>query len=447
MFEDPMQNEQTIFALSSAPGRGGIAIIRISGPHAESALMALAGRLPPVRVATVMRLKNPLNNELLDRALVLRFEQRHSFTGENVVELHVHGGRAVVHAVFGCLAALPSLRLARAGEFTRRAMENDRIDLTQAESLADLIDADTEHQRRVAIRGLEGFLGQKVKVWRDQVLEVMALVSAAIDFSDEGDVGQDAAHGVDSLLKRIEQALSDALCGAEHARIVSQGLRVAIVGAPNVGKSTLLNRLVGREVAIVTEFAGTTRDIIEVKLDLDGYAVILVDTAGLRSSSDPIENIGMERARNAAAGADLLLALDDTIQPVDGDLVRDPAWGNVELIQVRTKCDHGASDDTSGCVSISAATGFGMDMLRQRLLEFAAGRQPYEQSFITHQRQKVAVELALTECQAARLSVADGLEFVDEHLRRMDAALSEVTGRVHVEEVLGAIFSRFCVGK
>jgi tRNA modification GTPase len=436
---------ETIFSVSSGQGRAGVAVIRISGPQADAALFALAGRLPPLRVATLMTLHGPGGLQPLDRGLVLRFAEGASFTGEASAELQVHGGRAVVRSVLDALAVQPGLRLADAGEFTRRALENGRLDLVQVEALGDLIEADTEQQRRLALHGLEGAFGNSVRQWRSWLIEARAIVAAEIDFSDEGDVGEDAASGIDSVLERLEVAFAAALGKAKHGRIITDGLRVAIVGAPNVGKSTLLNALAGSDIAIVTEHAGTTRDVLEVQLDIGGFSVVLQDTAGLRDvASDPVETIGIDRARRAALSADLLLLLDDG----EHGFVVDPEWGHIPSIRIRTKADRNALPlDADADLSVSAKTGTGLDSLQKRLLGHLSDYSVDEFPLITRERQRVAIAHALEHCRSARKAHAAGIEFVDEELRRIDDTLSVVVGMIGVEDVLSAIFNKFCVGK
>jgi tRNA modification GTPase len=433
----------TIFALSSGHGKAGVAVIRISGPEADAALLSLAGRLPEPRRATLMKLRHPRTGDLLDQALVLRFPIGQSFTGELCIELQVHGGRAVLRSVLDTLRAVPGLRPAFAGEFTRRALENGRIDLTQAEALADLIDADTELQQRQALRGAEGIFGAKVRSWRNQIVEAKALLAAEIDFSDEGDVGDNAASGVDSVLQRLEAEMTQALASARRGRIVNEGCKVVIAGAPNAGKSTLMNVLAGSDVAIVTEHAGTTRDVIEVHLDLKGMPVRLLDTAGLRLASDPVEQIGVARAEAALIAADIILALDG------GDDISAALWADNRSIRVRSKIDlHLKRAAESYDVEISASSGAGLSALKELLTDrVEALLGSTEPALVTRLRHQKALEDAVAYCQAARKSLAHGIEFADDHVRRMDNALSGILGLVGVEEVLGAIFSRFCVGK
>lgn len=433
----------TIFSLSSAQGRAGVAIVRVSGTAADTALLALTGRLPAYRVATLLELCDPRSGELLDKALVLRFAEGASFTGEASVEFQIHGSRAVLSAVLDALGSLPDLRLAEAGEFTRRALDNGRLDLGQVEALADLIDADTQMQRRQALRGFEGNLGEAVHQWRAVLLEAKAMVAAEIDFADEGDVGENAAAGIDSLLKQLQEHLQNALASADRGQIITDGLRIALVGAPNVGKSTLLNALAGSDVAIVSEYAGTTRDVLEVRLDLEGYSVIVSDTAGLREAIDPVERIGVERARQTAGKADLLLLLDDG----HGDCIVDEAWDGIPILRVRSKSDQALSPLGSYDFAISSRTGAGIDSLKKRILMHLVELEGAEPPLITRLRQRRGVEKALDCCREARDSHLKGIEFVDANLQRLDQALSEIIGLIGVEDVLGAIFSRFCVGK
>ncbi len=434
----------TIFSLSSGKGKAGIAVIRISGPRSDAALVALGGAFRPARHASLMTLKHPATGRILDRALVLRFAQGHSFTGEALVELHVHGGNAVVRSVLAALAQVPGLRMAEQGEFTRQALQNGRLDFGQVEALADLIDAETERQQAHALSGLAGMLGDTVRGWRGLLLEAKAMVAADIDFSDEGDVGDGALGGIDSLLQQLERELQGAVLTADRGRIIADGFRVAIIGRPNVGKSTLLNALARRDVAIVSEHAGTTRDVLEVKLDIDGYAVILSDTAGLRETRDPVERIGVERAQANARKADLVLVLDDD---ESGESASAPP--GVLSIRVRTKWDRreAQSGGENFSVKISALTGEGLDSLTEQICLAIRQQEKGEAPLLTHERQRLGVERALQELRAALQAQAKGVEFLDHHLQSVDDALAEVVGFIGIEEVLGSVFSRFCIGK
>src|ERR1700732_4944491 len=302
--------EQTIFALSSGRPPSAIAMVRVSGPRAGTVLAALTGKVPQPRMATRALLRDA-NQQPIDDAVVLWFPAPASATGEDVAEFHVHGGRAVLAALFAALSSFENVRAAEPGEFTRRAFENGKLDLTEAEALDDLIHADTDRQRRQALRQLKGLLGDKARDWRTRIIEALALIEAGIDFSDEGDVPAEliapALERVKSLLAEVEETLA----GQGRSERLRDGLTVAIAGPPNVGKSTLINLLARREVVIVSPHAGTTRDVIEVQLDLDGYPVTLIDTAGIRDTEDPVEQEGVRRARARAAEADLVLWLVD----------------------------------------------------------------------------------------------------------------------------------------
>src|SRR6202035_2038970 len=373
-----MPNRSTIFALSSGRPPAAIAVVRVSGPCAGIALEKLIGRLPEPRKAALVRVRDPASGEVIDEALALWFPAPHSETGEDVAELQLHGGQAVIAGVLDALATIEGCRPAEAGEFTRRAFENGRLDLTAVEGLADLIAAETQAQRRLAFRQLKGLIGDRAEAWRRRLIEALALVEARIDFSDEADVPEDlvspALHAAQQLRDEIAAVLADGRRG-ERLR---DGLVVAIAGLPNAGKSTLLNRLARREAAIVSPYAGTTRDVIEVHLDLDGYPMTLLDTAGIRDSAEPVEQEGVRRARERAAAADLVLWV---IDPSAGGLA---AYGcpenlaNAEIWLIRNKidladarsCVKTAKHDKNEqrfCLSVSALTGQGFEALSTAL--------------------------------------------------------------------------------
>src|SRR5213080_422892 len=317
--------EQTIFALSSVRPPSAISIVRVSGPHAGAALTSLAGRIPMPRVATRVTLRDP-DRQPIDDAVVLWFPGPASATGEDVAEFHVHGGRAVLTAVFAALSPFADVRAAEPGEFTRRAFENGKLDLTEAEGLDDLIHADTDRQRRQALRQLKGLLGDRARDWRAQIIEASALIEAGIDFSDEGDVPAELLAPALAKIEMLLGQIQEVLAAQGRSERLREGLVVAIAGPPNVGKSTLMNQLARREVAIVSPHAGTTRDVIEVQLDLDGYPVTVIDTAGIRQTDDPVEQEGVRRARARAAEADLVLWLADAAnEMIDHDGVA-PVW-------------------------------------------------------------------------------------------------------------------------
>ncbi len=338
---DPIRD--TIFALSSGRPPAAIAVVRISGPRAGDALKVLADRLPEPRKAALARVRDPASGEAIDEALALWFPGPNSETGEDIAELQLHGGRAVIAAVLGALGRIEGMRPAEAGEFTRRAFENGRLDLTAVEGLADLIGAETEAQRRQAYRQLKGLLGKRAETWRARMIEALALVEARIDFSDEADVPEDLIGPALKIVQGLRDEIAEALAGAARGERLRDGLVVAIAGPPNAGKSTLLNRIARREAAIVSPIPGTTRDVIEVHLDLDGYPVTLLDTAGIRDSDDPVEQEGVRRARQRASEADLVLWVYDA---KDGPAQSEapPFSGSVTNWTVRNKVDLLASD-------------------------------------------------------------------------------------------------------
>ncbi len=328
----------TIFAVSSGRPPAAIAVVRISGPHARVALEALSGRLPPPRQASLARLRDPGTGESLDEALALWFPAPRSETGEDMAELQLHGGRAVIAAVLAALGGLPGFRPAEAGEFTRRAFENGRLDLTAVEGLADLIGAETEAQRRQAYRQLKGMLGERAETWRGRLIQALALVEAGIDFSDEADVPAELIRPALQIARELHDEIAGALAQAGRGERLRDGLVVAIAGPPNAGKSTLLNRIAKREAAIVSPFAGTTRDVIEVHLDLGGYPVTLLDTAGMRETEDPVEQEGVRRARERAAAADLVLWVTEAGRPV-ADFPRFSGGSKTEEVKGRPMAD------------------------------------------------------------------------------------------------------------
>jgi len=443
----------TIFALSSGPPPAAIAIIRVSGPGARAALERMIGRVPEPRRATLARIKDPGTGAVLDEALALWFPGPHSETGEDLAELHLHGGRAVIAAVLKALGSLDGFRLAEPGEFTRRAFEAGRIDLTAVEGLADLVAAETEAQRRQALGQLRGLLGDRAEAWRERLIEGLALIEAGIDFSDEGDVPKELVPRAVEIARAVEQEIAEALAGAGRGERLREGLWVAIAGPPNVGKSTLLNRLARREAAIVSPHAGTTRDVIEVHLDLKGYPVNLLDTAGFNAASeDPIEREGMRRARDVMGRADLVLWMTDAAGP--DSAAESPAlnpgarrWTVVNKIDLlKAPPEQGAP----GAFFISAATGAGIEELVAAMVGFAGEAFAHaEPALVTRERQQARLREALAALRdaIARAGQGAGEELIAEDLRHALAGLGRLTGRLDVEEVLDVIFREFCVGK
>lgn len=424
----------TIFALASARGKAGVAVIRVSGDQAFAAGRALCGDLPPPRRAGLRDLR--FGGAVLDQALVLVFEAGGSFTGEPVVELQVHGGVAGVRAILQALAAQPGLRLAEPGEFSRRALESGRMDLTQIEGLADLIDAETEAQRRQAVAVMSGHLGRRAEDWRADLVRASALLAAVIDFSDE-EVPEEVSEEVLSLLDGIGAGISRELAGAGAAERIREGFEVAIVGAPNVGKSTLLNALAGREAAITSDVAGTTRDVIEVRMEIGGLAVTLLDTAGLRESGDRVERIGIERGLDRARAADLRIFLKE-----GGE--RLPLEPEPEDIVVQAKADLGPEREGS----VSGKTGAGLDGLILRIGAVLAGRVSGS-SLVIRERHRHALSVALASIGSARevLERQGPVELAAAELHASARALEVMIGKVGVEDLLDEVFSRFCIGK
>jgi tRNA modification GTPase len=448
----------TIFALSSGRPPAAIAVVRISGPLARSALASLMGRVPEPRRATLARLSDPQTHEVVDEALALWFPGPRSETGEDMAELQVHGGRAIVARLLAMLGGLEGFRLAEPGEFTRRAFENGRLDLTAVEGLADLIYADTEAQRRQAFGQFKGLLGNQAEGWRARLIEALALLEAGIDFSDEGDVPDELAARAVEIIRPLAQEIGQA--GAGQGERLREGLRVAIAGAPNVGKSTLLNRLARREAAIVSPHAGTTRDVIEVHLDLGGYPVTLLDTAGLREAIDPVEQEGVRRAWSAVADADLVLWI---VEAVGAGIPEVPAhpmrpqslWvllNKSDLLAPAALVETAAK--LAGCLpghpvlTISATGGAGIERLVQALSEFAQKFFTAEPALVTRERHRVALREAGEALGAAlRLRPRGEEELVAEQVRLATRALERLTGRIGVEDVLEVIFRDFCIGK
>ncbi len=444
-----LSHAQTIYALASGRLPSAIAVVRLSGPQARVALEKLCGRLPVQRVATLATLRAG-DREPIDESVALWFPAPHSATGEDVAEFQVHGGRAVVAALFEAFAAIEGLRPAEPGEFTRRAFENGKLDLTEAEGLDDLIHADTDRQRRQALRHLKGLLGAKAEDWRRQIIEASALIEAGIDFSDEGDVQQELLAPALRRIAALKAEIAETLSFAGRGERLRDGLIVAIAGPPNAGKSTLLNRLARREVAIVSPHAGTTRDVIEVHLDLDGYPVTLLDTAGMRDTDDPVEQEGVRRARERARHADLVLWLSDATA---GDSDQPPAelpTTDAPVWIVRNKCDlaGGAANQRGARFAISAAQGEGLPELITALVEFArdyfgAG----EAALVSRARHRDLLRATVEALGRAEAAAERGEELLAEELRIAIHSLGRLTGRVDVEDILDVIFREFCIGK
>jgi tRNA modification GTPase len=441
-------SSDTIFALSSGRPRSAIAVVRISGPRAGQALGALGAGRPMARRATRTILRSA-DGRPIDDALVLWFPGPASATGEDVAELHVHGSQAVIAALFDTLQRIDGLRPAEAGEFTRRSFENGKLDLTEIEGLADLIDAETEMQRRQALRQLKGFLGKRAETWRAKIIEASALIEAGIDFSDEGDVPAELMQPALKVAAELRNEIQESLGKSARSERLREGLVVAIAGPPNVGKSTLLNRLANRDAAIVSPHAGTTRDVIEVHLDLAGYPLVLIDTAGIRESDDPVEQEGVRRARDRAAQADLVLWLMDASAPSKPSREKFSAdvwtvFNKIDLVQ-----GQGApTGEASSTFAISAETGQGIDALITAFGTFAAEYfGTGESALVSRARHRALLQGTVNALGRATQSVPLGEEIVADELRTAAQALGRLTGRVDVEDILSKIFKDFCIGK
>ena len=435
-----LSGKQTIFALSSGKLPAGVAVIRVSGPDASTVFQKLCGALPTPRAAVVRPITDS-DGRLIDTALVIWFAAPASFTGEDCVEFHCHGGRAVVAALLNELSSLPGCRLADAGEFSLRAFINGKADLTQMEALADLIDAETESQRAIAIAQAGGAQRALYERWRSELLKARAYLEADLDFSDEDDVPGSVADAANAIVNRLINDLQQHLRTARAAEIIRDGFRVVIAGAPNAGKSTLLNTLAKRDVAIVTEIAGTTRDVLDVALDIGGLKVIVSDTAGLRDSDDYVETLGIERAYVAMESADLVLMLSDEVPST--------LFSHANILHVMTKCDTDYRLEAGFDVAISCKTGFGVDTLIAAIggqAQHSLG-DVHEGVMVTRARHAALLENALGALRKFDAASAVAVEFGAEELRYAAECLGSITGVISSEDVLGAIFSSFCIGK
>jgi tRNA modification GTPase len=439
-----MTESHTIFALSSGPPPSGVAVIRLTGPQSRFGLETLIDSVPEPRKASLRSLRS--RGQEIDRALVLYLPGPGSFSGEDMAEIHVHGGRAVIAGVLDALGALPGFRAAEPGEFTRRAFLNGRLDLTEAEGLADLIAAETEAQRRQALRQSGGQLRKAAEAWRTRLVRARALIEAELDFADEEDIPGAVSDRVWPEVSALASEIGAAFVAADRAERLREGAEIVILGPPNAGKSTLLNALARRDIAIVTPEPGTTRDLLEVRLDLGGFPVTLVDTAGLREAAGAVEAEGIRRAEARAASADLVLWLTEAGEP------RPPPPSPRPVIRVGTKIDRLDSLPQRGSLAaafdlvISARTGEGLDELLRRLEDFIRNHfTPAESSLVARARHRACLS-ACRDALLAALPVAP-LELRAEELRRATDALGRLVGTVDVEEMLDVIFREFCIGK
>ncbi len=441
-----MSATDTIFALSSGGLPAGVAVIRLSGPQSRTAIERLCGRIPAARRASLLSIRDR-NGDKLDDGIVLFFPAPRSFTGEDCAELQIHGGKATVRAVLAALGAMQGLRMAEAGEFSRRAFVNGRMDLVEVEGLADLIAAETEMQRRLAAEQASGGLSRLYDSWSKRLTHGRAMIEAELDFSDEDDVPGSVAGMIWSDMRALEQEIVNHLAGARAGEILRDGLDVVIAGPPNAGKSSLLNHLAKRDVAIVTDIPGTTRDVLHVDLDLAGFAVRLHDTAGLRETGDIVEREGIRRTQLSMAEAHLVLLLSDT-PDTDWPMLLGNHVGPV--IRVGTKIDRSRtlwrSNDADVMISVQTGEGVAtlLDLVAQHLPDIESG---HALALPTRQRHAANLEAAREQILFALGADADGLDIQAEHLRLAGQALGRVTGRVDVEHLLDVIFSEFCIGK
>ena len=433
--------DDTIFALTSGGLPAGVAVLRVSGQMASSVIQTLTGSLPEARRASLRTIRNR-NGQIIDEGIVLLFPAPSSFTGEDCAELQIHGGKAVVAALLEELSLFPQCRLAENGEFSRRAFDNGRIDLLEAEGLADLLAAETEMQRRLAIEQSSGGLSDLYAGWAKRLTHGRALIEAELDFADEGDIPGSVSDSVWADMQSLRDSLTQHLRGAAFGEIVRDGLKVAIAGPPNSGKSSLLNALAGRDVAIVTEIAGTTRDVLEVNLDINGYSVRLYDTAGIRATDDVVETEGVRRALLTVETADIILVLAEIGTSPD-------SFASVRGRQVKvgTMADrHEPSDDYDVCISTHSGMGLGRlrNILKDEIDQRAGG---LSLAVPARRRHRLLLEDALNHVAAAIDGISLGLDLRAERLRAASQALGRITGHVDVEDLLGVIFSEFCVGK
>jgi len=425
----------TIFALASAPGKAGISIVRLSGPLAINVAEKLTKSKLKEKQPN-LRVIYDSDNHFIDQALILIFRKPYSFTGENVVEFHLHGSSAVVSSVIKLLGNFKGLRSAEAGEFTRCALENGKIDLAQVDGLADLIDAETDAQHKQAARIFNGALGKKTKEWRAKLVKAGALLVATLDFADE-EVPEEVTPEVEKLINMVLSDLDKEIIGVQTAERIRSGFEVAIVGAPNLGKSTLLNYLVGRDAAITSNVSGTTRDVIEVKLDLRGLPVTILDTAGIRKSDDKVEEIGISRALERSSLSDLRIVLTE-----DGEYPVGLKKRDTDIICI-------AKDDQGNRGGVSGKTGAGIDRLKNNIWDILNDKAQYV-GIATRERHKSSMVNAKKFLGNAVVSLRDGPEYYDitaEEIRAATSALDSLIGRIGVEDVLDEVFSSFCLGK
>ncbi len=432
----------TIFALASGSLGCGVAVIRVSGPKVVHIADRYCGGFLFPRQAAYRSVCDPRDGTIIDQGLILFFPGPNSFTGENCLEFQLHGSRAVVARLFLALNEEEGCRMAEPGEFIRRSFENGKLPLTSVEGIGDLIDARTESQRRQALSQAGGHLADRASFWRGALLEGLSLLEAEIDFVDEGDAPSGVISQVRITLVNLLNDLQNALVDADRGERIRSGFRVALAGPPNAGKSSLMNALVRRDVAIVSEHAGTTRDVIEVEFDLGGYSVLVSDTAGLRETNDPVEIIGIERTEREISKADLVLWLNDARSKDSLSSLR-----QFESLHVATKMDLADGLPPWADVGLSAVSGDGISHLFALLEDRASRALSGEMPLVTNLRQRACVSSASRHLQSAMSHDAQDIELIADDLRRVAAELEALMGRIGTEDILGAIFSRFCMGK
>ena len=428
-----------IFALASAKGRAGVSVIRVSGKNSIFSIEKLLKNTLPVDNKCLRKIYDADDN-IIDEVLILTFKEKASFTGDETVEIHCHGSTAVVTYILQTLSNIKNFRIADPGEFTRRALENGNLDLTQVEGLADLIESETEAQRRLAIRSMDGALSSKVQEWRKDLIRAVSLIEATIDFADE-DIPTDVTPEVLGLINKTQSDIKSEIKGSFAAERIREGFEIAIVGPPNIGKSTLLNALAGRDAAITSDMAGTTRDVIEVKMDISGFAVTLLDTAGIRETTDKIEQIGVDRAKLRAKNADLRLFITNSGEP--NDLKLNPEENDIVVI--------GKSDllNKSDILAISGKSGEGLDSLLKEISD-KLSRLSIGAQTATRERHRISMIKAQRFLDAGKLLIEDNLELSElasSELHQGIQTLSSLIGSVGVEDLLDEIFSSFCLGK
>lgn len=437
-----LDDKKTIFALATVPGKSGVAVIRISGSHAFDCIFPISKKpLPLVRQATLRHLFNPITNSIIDQAIIIIFEAPDSFTGENIVELQIHGSKAIINELLKILASFENYRTANPGEFARRAFLNGKMDLTAAEGLADLIEAETLVQQQQAMRLVEGELGNLYQSWKSEIISCLALIEAYIDFPDE-DIPEDTAAIVEKKIQAMIISLSKHLENNKRGEVIRNGIQVAILGAPNVGKSSLINYLAKRDVAIVSDIAGTTRDIIEINLDLNGYPVTIADTAGIRESQDFVEREGVSRALKYAKNTDIKIIMFSNDSPISEDMQE---LIDEDTIVLKNKVDN-ADLKEKDFLEISVKNDLGLDKFLEKLSELIEYKfSPSSEPVFTRERHRKFLTASLEHL--IRFDINNQLELACEDLRLAARALGQIVGVIDVEIILDEVFRNFCIGK